>query len=354
MQEVILYCLILLAKQGDQKRWKEIDSNLDELIGRIRVGKNYFRYARSLLFLNLVNHVQYQRGLEPLKDYQKAILIGSTDFGQRKEFVMFKFLCPLLMQQYSRYFLMNRIKCPRTFFYYTTQTASLYIKKANLVGFGRAAYITACKWYDQEKVQSWGLINEHCFYALGELYMVEGTENNPVKAVEYFSKALNNYHESKLSKYDIPNKSLANIMFKLIHPEHTKNEETIKTCETYLEKNLKILSIKGFNILTNEEIVKRLDDEEVPESNSDVLNPFVIKDNIEKLLNILKSKLSEKEYMEITKKIKFITIPSVKERVEKCSAPREVSMNEPVLFKISLENHFYVLRVYLEQLQRGA
>jgi hypothetical protein len=188
--EMMGYCSVVAPQTLETKKaFLKLENNTMELMGRST--SLPYRYSRLLFLMNMLNHYRYDINEEPSLENQRAISIGASRFSVKHQTEMLNAVCPLLMQQFNRYNLLNFRKNFRVFFSLTINTSSVYLKKTPLVDYARAGFILACKFYDNPKMETWGGITEMSFYNLGVLYGQSGLEVNVPKMITAFSRVLN-------------------------------------------------------------------------------------------------------------------------------------------------------------------
>lgn len=215
INEMLIYCTICISNPMNQgyplEKMKNVNKMMLEHLAR---SINYpYRYSRLQMVMNILNHCYYDRGEEPPREAQRSILQGHFKFSLKHNQLMFDFLSPFLLQQYSRYMLLNQNKCIRTFFAFTVECCANYLKRTDLKLYSLAGYIICSKYYGTDDRTTWGIVNELVFYNLAVLTK----DNNPDDELEInsFITALNNMNDSSFGPSEIVKKADKGLKLKL-------------------------------------------------------------------------------------------------------------------------------------------
>jgi metal-responsive CopG/Arc/MetJ family transcriptional regulator len=415
LNEMIMYCNIAipnLQRPGfPSEKMKYVNRNmLDHLARSI----NYpYRYSRLLMIMNLLNHCYYDAGEEPPREAQRAIYQGHFKFSVKHNVLMLDFLSPFLLQQYSRYSLLNSPKNIRTFFAQTVECSAIYIKRVNLKRYSLAGYLLCSKYYGGAEKSTWGVVNELVFYNLAVLtkeYIsddklelesfiatLNNMENSPFGPSEIVKKAdkairlkISDFKKivedadqmSEFQTYDDPlsrgptqsmNLTESQMMFSSnIAPKNIVNLQTLAAT------SMKMLSFRGYAIITPNELTKTLVNEEdidlipdevdstaMPSSMSMTSSTSMQKKtydlpafapgttaekaevnqslakHLEIFDNIVKAKFPQGCQDTLKPQIDLARVSSLGRKMNLTYRPREVTQGETVLYQFKVKNQFW-------------
>lgn len=338
---------------------KKIDKKIGDLL--FKSMGTPLRHARILLFLNMMNHLYYDKDEDPSKDNQKEILRGANRFNFKTNSVIQMGLSSILMQQYARYFLLNRVKHFRSFFALTIRVSALYLKKGEMEEYAKAGYIMASKYYNQKDLETWDQIAESVFYNLGVIY--QKTPEETKLALQCFLKTLKFYERTE-NGMNFPRASKKKINKEILKGEGINDEELCKT----VVDSLKALEFSNYSVNTSDELPKTLNstlnldfnngdlpvEEDITSSimSSNIWSKAsgpkilrshehdsMLKTHYETICNVLKLKLSN--YDTIKAKFEFSTLNSVAEKIDNCRFFRDIAMGDTVVYTFNLKNQYY-------------
>ena len=331
--EMVMYLSLAIPSREKIGFPKEKMKNINKtILEHLLKAQNYpFRYARLQFVTNLLNHVYYDGNEVPPLEAQRAILQGHYKFSIKHNQVMLDFLCPFLLQQYSRYLLLNRPRNVRTFYASTVESSANYlkrtdpkttdpklaqVKRTDLKSYALAGYIICSKFYGLPELKSWGLLNELVFYNLAVLD--KDVLKDDKLELQGFISTLNNMQETrnktssefvkkadhalkvklkramKQSQVDASQDFTTSLSADPLTATNTTQNQTsitdsqpsmesILTSSNYPElertatENLKMLEMKGFALITPNEFSEKISREEEMDSIPDEVtspNPF--------------------------------------------------------------------------------
>lgn len=404
-----------------KEKMKYIHKKIMDLV--VKSLNHSFRYARIAVVLNLINHIYFDGNEVPPTESTRHILLGYSKFSVKQNHLMLDFLNPFLLQQYTRYLLLSKIRYMRTFFSQSIEASALYNKKLDLKTYAIPGYIIAGKFYLERKLENWGSIYELVYYNLAIL--VNELCPNDRLEVESFITTLNNMNflknqepsemvkkatsglKSKFKKAlkqsqddsqqtdllastttDDPltasmTGTITSSMYltQSIRPP-ARNEISYPELETIAQTKLKMLSVRGFSIITPSEIPEKIQVEEdfdsIPEegsgisynsmmtafmsSGTNLVSPIpqtkmtsgeaffkvekeqALKKHYELFDNILKSKFPQACQDSLKFGLTFSKISSFGEKMKSLMMRgREVYKGEKVIFEFKIKNEFWNL-----------
>ena len=302
LNEMVTYCGLALSSiekpNYPREKMKHVNkAMMEHLLKAINIP---FRYARLQLVMNMLNHVYYDGNELPPPEAQRSIMQGHYKFSVKQNHLMLDWLSPFFLQQYSRYNLLNRTRNIRTFYSMTVESSANYLKRADLKSYAAAGYIICSKFYCEEEMKTWGILNELVYYNLAIL--IKDVASDDQLELDGFITALNNMQIGKRNQpSDLVRKADNGLKLKLrkgikesqsqlnqdsnidlltmeedpltanLTSSLTRSQalplisplpSSLPNLEYIASKKLKMLSIRGFSIITANEFPEQLAREE--------------------------------------------------------------------------------------------
>ena len=380
----MLYLQFLVPAEQKKGDWepkdslRKIEKNIKEQISTA-YHKFPYRTGRLITMLNIINLMNFARNNEPSRETLDIVVKGAAKFSADKLPPSLSVLGPVFLQMYARYHLLSEShKCYRMFFAATFRASVFFLKKSGLHDFAKAGCIITSKYYQVASLEGFNQILQTVYENLGRLR--EDNTAELLEAVDCYIRALNNHQlpsaipaesEKNLKKSTLMKATLlpkveeqpdslteSMILVKktsqppvvdlLDLPLSTGNESTMLTSsvasptrhkfasDDFINKmkSLKTLSFGPQSIHTQHEQAFELE-------TGQAADPKVHRAQLEKITEVLEYKLEKKDFEALNNKLKFGMVAGVQQQASACMRPREISVGEPVFYRMSLTNHYF-------------